>query len=76
MGTAVTICKDGVPDPITVTHDSSSALNYAYIITDGSGNVLVFPGGNVIDLDGAPAGVCRVYGISYSGTLTPPPVFL
>ncbi|MEM7391773.1 MAG: hypothetical protein AAF492_05430, partial [Verrucomicrobiota bacterium] len=69
QGLNVTICKDGNPDPVTVTNDSTSALSYAYIITDNAGNVLVFPAGNVIDLDGAPPGICRVYGISYSGTL-------
>ena len=72
-GTTATICAgDGVADPLTVTNSSASAASYGHIITDDSGTVLVIRpagGGNVIDLDGAPAGTCRVYGISYTGTL-------
>ncbi|MEM7391803.1 MAG: hypothetical protein AAF492_05585 [Verrucomicrobiota bacterium] len=69
QGLNVTICADGTPDPVTITNDSTSALDYAYVITDNAGMVLAFPPGNIIDLDSAPPGVCRVYGISYSGTL-------
>ena len=69
FGSAVVICKDGTPDPVTLTNSTTSALSYSYIITDNNGNVLAFPPSNIVDLDGAPLGVCRVYGISYSGTL-------
>ncbi len=68
-GLTPVICLDGTPDPITVSNNSTSALNYAYIVTDDMGGVLAYPPGNVIDLDGATPGVCRIYGISYEGTL-------
>ena len=68
--TEVAICIDGVPDPLTILHNNvSSNLNYAYVITDDAGMVLAFPPGNVIDLDGAGPGICRIYGVSFSGTL-------
>ena len=68
--TEVVICVDGVPDPLTIVHDNVSPnLNYAYVITDDSGMVLAFPSGNTIDLDGAGSGICRIYGVSFSGTL-------
>lgn len=50
-------------------NDASTDTDYTFIITDESGMVLAYPGDNIIDLSGAPPGVCRVYGISFTGTL-------
>lgn len=59
------------PAPFRVysSNSASTDTSYAYIITDAEGTVLAFPGSNVIDLSGAPPGTCRVYGISFTGTL-------
>lgn len=50
-------------------NQASPDANYAYIITDNEGNVLGFPPANQFDFAGAPAGICRVYGISFTGEL-------
>ncbi len=52
-----------------VMNTSRSDAPYAYVITDADSNILVFPQGVFLDLSGAPAGVCRVFGISYTGML-------
>lgn len=57
------------PFRVYTANRASTDTGYAYIITDAEGMVLAFPGGNTIDLSGAPPGTCRVFGISYTGTL-------
>ncbi len=66
----VTICVDGIDDPIFVTHDTPSEnLSYLYVITDNSAEqtILNIVGTNEISLDGAGVGVCRIWGWSYRG---------
>ncbi len=65
-----TCTQDGNADIVMFTHDNNSTSSYAYIITDSDNNVLGLPPGNSADFDGAPAGTCRVWGISYTGDLT------
>ncbi len=62
-------CAGGDELEFTVKNTSVSSAAYAYIITDDMGNILAFPTNNELNLRGAPAGTCRVYGISYTGTL-------
>ncbi len=68
--TEVTITVgDGIADVISFATTSTATANYTYIITDGSGNILT---NNDVsnDFEPAPAGTCRVYGISYNGDLS------
>lgn len=59
------------PYPVRAYSTSKAApgSNYAYVITDNEGMVLAYPPANQFDFNGAPAGICRVYGISHTGTL-------
>ncbi len=54
-----------------VTHTTTAPfLSYWYIITDSNSNILDFvnsANSNTLDLSGAPAGTCRVYGWNYRG---------
>ncbi len=69
--TIYNICVgDGQADEITFNHDNNSDSFYGYIITDDNNHVLALPIGNMANFEGAPAGVCRVWGISYTGDLT------
>jgi len=68
--TRYTCTQDGNPDVVMFTHVSNSPSSYRYIITDDSGNVLGLPPGDSADFDGAPAGNCQVWGLSYTGDLT------
>lgn len=63
------LADNPAPFRVYTSNRASTDTAYAYIITDDDGMVLAFPGGNTIDLSGAPPGTCRVYGISYTGTL-------
>ncbi|MEL7120226.1 MAG: T9SS type A sorting domain-containing protein, partial [Bacteroidota bacterium] len=58
-----------------VTHTTTAPnLSYWYIITDDNDNILGFQNsadGNTLDLSGAPAGVCRIWGWSSKGEPTP-----
>ena len=69
--TAATVCVgDGISDVLSFTNISNSGADYAYIITDDNNNVIGVADGNSQDFDGAGEGVCRVWGLSYSGSLT------
>ena len=59
------------PYPVRAYNTSQAApeSGYAYVITDNEGMVLAYPPANQFDFSGAPAGICRIYGISYTGTL-------
>lgn len=67
----LTICAgDNIADVVTFTHQSNSSSSYRYIITDDQNNVIGVPPGNSQDFNGAGDGVCRVWGISFTGSLT------
>ena len=68
--TRYTCTQDGNADVVMFTHVSNSPAAYRYIVTDSDNNVLGLPPGDTQDFDGAPAGTCRVWGISYTGDLT------
>ena len=68
--TKVNTCPgDGQADVVEFINTSESLASYAYIITDNQGTVLDLPE-NSADFEGAGAGICRVYGASYTGSLT------
>ena len=62
---------------VTVTHTTSAQfLSYWYIITDEDGTILGFANSantNTLNLSGAPAGICRIWGWSYRGLGDPVP---
>ena len=61
---------DGVADMIEATTTSTSYVPYAFIVTSDQGVVLGLPPGNTIDFENAGVGVCRIYGVSFTGYLT------
>ncbi len=63
--------EDGEADNLQFTNNTKATdANYAYLITNEN-NVLLtaLTQSNVFDFDVAPAGVCRVWGVSYTGLL-------
>ena len=62
---------------IDVQHTTASPnLSYWYIITDANDNILAFANSaetSTLDLSGAPAGICHVWGWSYRGLGDPVP---
>lgn len=66
---AYTCPGDGLADILTFDSAGVSGSAYTYVITDVNNNILAVPTGDSFDFDGAPEGVCRVWGLSYSGTI-------
>ncbi|NNC95287.1 MAG: T9SS type A sorting domain-containing protein [Chitinophagales bacterium] len=70
LGDTLNICAgDGIGDPFVMSNTSTSSATYIYLITDASTNVLAINTDGNLDLDGAGAGECWVWGLSYTGTL-------
>ena len=67
--TAYTCPGDGVADIVEFAHTGASNSNYRYVITDEQNNILGLPPGNSQNFDGAPVGICRVWGLSYTGNV-------
>ncbi|HNT19326.1 MAG TPA: hypothetical protein PKL70_02790 [Saprospiraceae bacterium] len=61
--------QDGQPDFITVEEQGAVPLPYAYVITDEADSILAWSYNSSFDLDTFSLGLCRIYGISYSGNL-------
>jgi hypothetical protein len=68
--TEVTICPgDANPDVVSFT-SANTVGAYTYVITDGNNNILALPAGDSFDFNDAPEGICRVWGLAYSGNIT------
>lgn len=61
---------DGRPDIVTANHTTTSPAKYGYIVTSDQNVVLGLPPANSVNVEGAGPGICRVWGISYTGNLT------
>jgi hypothetical protein len=69
--TEATVCPgDGVADVLTFVSEGSIGENFVFVITDGNGSILGFPASASVNFDEVPPGTCRVYGLTYSGSLT------
>ncbi len=64
------ICVDGVADPINVTVSGASGTNGGWIVTDDNNNILSTTLSSPFNLDGAGAGVCRIWYIRYEAGLS------
>ncbi|HMQ48737.1 MAG TPA: T9SS type A sorting domain-containing protein [Saprospiraceae bacterium] len=70
-GTLIYTCPgDGNEDIVSFDSTGTSSGPYSYVITDENNMILAFPTGDSFDFDSAPAGVCRVWGLAYTGTVT------
>ncbi|MEM7187883.1 MAG: hypothetical protein AAF466_14640 [Bacteroidota bacterium] len=70
--TEVSICVDGVGDPIDVSVVGMGVgTNSGWVITDNTtGTILALPPGPPFDLDGAGPGVCDIWYLRYEAGLT------
>ncbi|NJL74972.1 MAG: T9SS type A sorting domain-containing protein [Saprospiraceae bacterium] len=66
-----TVCTtDGFNDVVIFTNNSTSNAQYRYVITDDQNNILGLPPTNSLNFEGIFPGVCRVWGLSYTGNVT------
>ncbi|MEL6926356.1 MAG: hypothetical protein AAFO94_20100, partial [Bacteroidota bacterium] len=64
-----TVCTtDPYSDVVLFRHTTSSTASFRYIITDDQNNILGLPPGDNADFSGVPPGVCRVWGVSFTGS--------
>ncbi|GJM31200.1 MAG: hypothetical protein DHS20C18_02010 [Saprospiraceae bacterium] len=68
--TELFICVgDGTPD--TIRFDSMGVTgNFTYVVTDTNNVILSLPTSDVVDFDAAGTGICRLWGLAYTGNLT------
>ena len=63
------VTDDGMPDEITMVNTGAELTPYAYIITDEDNVILGGTEESTIDFEGVPEGVCRIWGLSYTGEI-------
>ncbi len=68
--TSITVCQDAVADVIGFETTSTSAENYAYVLTDENDMIVTLLSGNSLDFNSAALGTYHVWGISYNGILS------
>lgn len=61
---------DGLPSVFDFDIASTTGTNTGLVVTDEAGVILSLPTGNSIDFEGADAGTCLVWNISYEDPLT------
>lgn len=62
--------NDGVADTLYfISEGATSSTDFTYVVTDSEDVILGIPAGDFQDFEGAGEGVCRVYGLSYTGDL-------
>ncbi|MDX1943517.1 MAG: T9SS type A sorting domain-containing protein [Saprospiraceae bacterium] len=65
-----TICAEDLSgDILTFTSQGTTTNPYAFVVTDENGNVIAILNGNNADFSLTAPGVCRVYGVSFTGEL-------
>jgi len=66
-----TICaEDLAGDVLSFTSQTDAETPYAFIVTEVDGTVITVLSGNMVDFSIVEPGVCRVFGVSYTGELT------
>lgn len=69
--TSATVCVgDGIADELTFVSNYVGNDQFVYLITDESNFLIGTSETGVIDFEGAEAGICRIWGLVYSGDLT------
>lgn len=71
--TVVAIVGDGEPDVVSMVNTGGDLAPYAYVVTDASNNILFISNDSNIDFETTGVGICRIWGLSYTGTLTAEP---
>ncbi len=68
--TIFTCADDGIEDVFRFDSTGTSSANFAYVVTDDQNLILGLPPGDMVDFEPAGEGICRVWGLSYTGNLT------
>ena len=71
--TVYTCAGDGLDDYVGFRVAGQSAAAFTYVITDDQNRILLLNDHGFQNFEGAGSGVCRVWGLSYTGRLTAQP---
>lgn len=64
------VVGDGKPDNLSFVAKGNTASRFAWVVTDDKNNIVGLPSGSMINVEGASVGVCRMWGVAYTGQLT------
>ncbi|MCB0549735.1 MAG: T9SS type A sorting domain-containing protein, partial [Phaeodactylibacter sp.] len=67
------VVGDGVPDEVSFISVGASNSSFVYVITDANNVILSLINGDTFDFEGGDPGVCRVWGLAYTGNLIAQP---
>jgi hypothetical protein len=70
LTTRYTCPGDGKADVVRFDSVGASLSRYAYVITDDKNVIIGLPGADFANVEGAGEGVCRVWGLAYTGNLS------
>ncbi len=71
LGIEFDICAgDGISDEFTVELTGNDGENNAWVITDSDANIIAIQDSPTFDFDGAGAGTCLIWNLSWNGELT------
>lgn len=75
LDTVATVCPgDGNTDWLVMRKTAySTAFSYGYLITDNAGKLIRFSSKDSVNFEQSALGINRIYGLSYSGTVTVQP---
>ena len=66
----IEICSDAPAETYTFDYTSSTAdADYLFVVTDAAGEIAFTSGDPMLSFESLPDGECRIYGVSYIGTL-------
>lgn len=67
-----TICAgDNIQNALAFTTVNTVSDSFQYVITNETNTILALPTNNSFNFDVLPFGICRVYGVAYSGAFLP-----
>ncbi|NJN34734.1 MAG: hypothetical protein HC817_11260 [Saprospiraceae bacterium] len=61
---------DATADNISFAVRNNSLSRFAWVVTDDKNIILGLPSGNTVNFEDAGVGICRVWGLAYTGQLT------
>ncbi len=64
---ALVCAGDGVPDFFEFSNNSTSLAKYSFLLATEDDNLFIQLAGNALDFDVLPAGIWKMYGVSFTG---------
>ncbi len=66
---ALTVCSDDGISDLTHFNTTNVSSDYVFVVTTGDDIIIGDVNGDVLEIEGAPAGICKIWGLAYIGEL-------